>query len=404
MIQTKIFQIAVFAFILLGPCLFGPVRAQSPTTGKEVHAELKSSGGFDDEDFERLEKGDVVVKKLERTVKREVAMVGAVKLDYLFDLAVKGFRRTLESQKKGTSRQSGKFSIPAVTEDLNDLEFEEGELADLRECRIGRCEWNLSGDIIEALKRDVDWESPEANESAQKILKKLLSNYVREYSESGDGSLMVYRDSNLRVGLEEEYRDLLANLFWIDGREASFASYIRGFPANEPSGARSDYTWSEVKVGLKPVVMFTHSMSLEEGSGETGRLMSVSKQIFANHYFDSSLSVAVLVGVPAGKPNPASYLLFMSRSRASALRGKLSGLLRGLIESQAKGKLESFLKDTKKYTALASANADAALERKASRETASDGLALRGIFYVAVPILAILLGGFFYLLMRNRAG
>jgi len=108
--------------------------------------------------------------------------------------------------------------------------------------------------------------------------------------------------------------------------------------------------------------------------------------------------------VPAGDPNPASYLLFVTRSRASSLRGKLSGLLRGPIENQAKGRLESFLQDTKRYTALASANADAAKEREASKEAASDGLALRGIFYVAVPILAILLGVFFYLLMRNRAG
>lgn len=384
--------------------LAGAAPGQDVVTAETIRADLRRSGEFTEQEIERLEKGEIVVKELTRSVKREVALIGAVRIPFSFEMALKGFRRTVDSQKRNTSRQSGAFSLPVQADDLKDLAFGEGELADLRECRIGDCEWNLSAEIIEALRRDVDWESSDANSSAQNLLKKTLTEYVRRYSENGDPSLMVYRDTDLVVPLGDEYKDLMAKLYWIDERYPAFALYVRGYPSGKPEGAENDITWSAVKVGLKPVVMFTHSMSLRTGVGDAGSMYSVSKQIFANHYFDSSLGVAVLSGIPEGRRDSETYLVFVNRSRASALRGKLAGLLRGSIENQAKSKLSSFLKDTKHYAALASANADAELERKASTEAATTIPALGSIFYVAVPVIAILIGVFMFLLMRKRAG
>jgi hypothetical protein len=41
------------------------------------------------------------------------------------------------------------------------------------------------------------------------------------------------------------------------------------------------------------------------------------------------------------------YLVYMNRSRASALRGPMAGLRRSIIEHKAKGSLESNLRDIK---------------------------------------------------------
>jgi hypothetical protein len=236
------------------------------------------------------------------------------------------------------------------------------------------------------------------------LLKQMLVEYVRDYALRGEGALMTYADTDVRVSLAEEYRIIDEDLAWIGDGAPAFARFVRSYPREELSGATSVFDWSVVKIGLKPVLMINHTMSFGEKDGEGQRRFSVSRQIFANHYFDASLTIAMLVGVPSAGGGAESYLLFASRSRASALRGKLAGLLRGMIEDQAKGKLESFLEDTKKYTALAAANADAALEREATREAADPNTTLRGIFYIAVPVLAVALGVFVFLLMRKRAG
>jgi hypothetical protein len=384
-ITTAVFLLAAFAAT--------PSLAQLPDRLKE---RLRSSAEFTDEDIEKLAKGETVIREVKRSSRRDVALVGAVKLDYPFEIAEKGLSRTVETQKRRSSKETGSIEDPPKKKNsFEQLVFDEGDLADLKNCRVGDCEWNLSDGIITALRK-IDWDAPDAGERASRLLKQMLVEYVRDYALRGEGALMTYADTDVRVSLAEEYR--------IGDGAPAFARFVRSYPREELSGATSVFDWSVVKIGLKPVLMINHTMSFGEKDGEGQRRFSVSRQIFANHYFDASLTIAMLVGVPSAGGGAESYLLFASRSRASALRGKLAGLLRGMIEDQAKGKLESFLEDTKKYTALAAANADAALEREATREAADPNTTLRGIFYIAVPVLAVALGVFVFLLMRKRAG
>jgi hypothetical protein len=55
---------------------------------------------------------------------------------------------------------------------------------------------------------------------------------------------------------------------------------------------------------------------------------SDKKQICANHYFEASLGLTVVVPATQG-PDPSFYLLYFNRSRSDALNGGFSGLARG---------------------------------------------------------------------------
>jgi hypothetical protein len=60
-----------------------------------------------------------------------------------------------------------------------------------------------------------------------------------------------------------------------------------------------------------------------------------SKQIYASHYFESSLGLTVTVEVEES-PNPTFYLLYFNRSRSDGLRGGFSGLTRGIVKGRAR--------------------------------------------------------------------
>jgi hypothetical protein len=68
-----------------------------------------------------------------------------------------------------------------------------------------------------------------------------------------------------------------------------------------------------------------------------------SNQIYANHYFTSSLALAAFVSVPGATP----YMVYENRSRTDALFGPFSKIKRGIIENKSVAGLKSVLEHSK---------------------------------------------------------
>ena len=60
-----------------------------------------------------------------------------------------------------------------------------------------------------------------------------------------------------------------------------------------------------------------------------------SKGIYANHYFDASLGLTAFVH-DGDSEESQTYLIYINRSKADALRGVFGGLKRSLISSSLK--------------------------------------------------------------------
>jgi len=398
------FRFLIHIFAVFFVPLMAATAGNAQTISREAMLEeLKSRAGLTEADLRNLADGKVVIKELERKVKREVAFVGIVRVEFAFDLAKDGLARTVSTQRRDSATVSGRFSNPPVLSDLDSLEFEAKDLSELQDCRVGDCEWNLPESTIARLGSEVAWNSPASSSQASAILKKAILGYIDSYRKEGGRGLPVYRDAQIVVDLREEYEDLVSDLMVVDAFDKGFGDYVRDYPDGKPLDTRDVFNWTEVKIGFKPVVMVTHTMALERGSADSGMALSVSKQIFANHFFDSSLGITALFGFPATEGRPESYFILVNRSRAGALRGKLGGLLRGLIEDQAKGKIESFLTDAKRYTALASANRAADAEREAFREAEENTWLSDGRIWILIAAGLILVVIVIVLLLRRKA-
>jgi hypothetical protein len=72
-----------------------------------------------------------------------------------------------------------------------------------------------------------------------------------------------------------------------------------------------------------------------------------SKQLYASRYFDSSFALTLLVGEVGAGPRPASYLMYLNRSRTDQLGGLLGPIKRSVIEGRMLGGVKKTLEQTK---------------------------------------------------------
>jgi hypothetical protein len=85
---------------------------------------------------------------------------------------------------------------------------------------------------------------------------------------------------------------------------------------------------------MKPVVSVTHVSIYKRNTPSGLHVLIASKGIYATHYFEVSLGMTGFVQC-LSEPN-RSYLIYINRSRADALRGLLAGLKRSLISGSVR--------------------------------------------------------------------
>lgn len=327
----------------------GHVHSQASTFAL-IEKVLKEGAGFSGEDFESLANGEIVVRELSPEDPREIAFTGAVKIRAPRDVVFEAFRRAIEAQEKEIAISRGNFRKPPSGRDLAKLQIEDGEIRSLASCEKGDCDWSLSGELIDKIREGVDWNSGDSEARASDLFKEVLAGYTADYLKNGDGSLMVYEDDPEPLDLKDEYRSLLENLLLLDELAPEFLGYLREFPRKQLEGTDDFVSWSNVQIGLKPVIVNTHTIFYKKETGGTPQAFIISKQIYANHYFHSSLALTSFVSIPSGEGQFDTYVFFSSHSRTGALSGTLGQIARSAVDGQAESKLTSALEDTKRYT------------------------------------------------------
>jgi hypothetical protein len=95
------------------------------------------------------------------------------------------------------------------------------------------------------------------------------------------------------------------------------------------------------------VISITQVVIYQRDVENRKELLIATKQLFADHYFDSSLGTAILAQEPADSKLPGNYLVYVNQSRADAIKGFLTGLRRSIVESKSLTTLKTSLKTTK---------------------------------------------------------
>ncbi|HKS08874.1 MAG TPA: hypothetical protein VJS13_04955 [Pyrinomonadaceae bacterium] len=336
-----------------------PAAAQTSLT--ELQRLLHEKAAFEETDFAALQRGEPVVRSVPAQDKREVAVSGLVTLRANADEFLRSYRDGLTRKNNAAVMEIGTFAAAPTLADLESLTLEAEDLEDLKACVVGACELKLSAAMIQRFAREVDWQAPDYAQQATKLFKTMLVEYVKDYRTRGDAALIEYNDKQDQVRLIDEHQALT--------HSAGYLSEVLPRAASEMQPLEELLVWSKIKFGLKPVIAINH-VTIYKGDREFGpQILSVSKQIYANHYFNSSLALTGFVTV-AG---PTSYLVYENRSRADGLDGPLGKLKRGMVQKKAIDGLKSILEHSKilmegptmaRESAVASANSSGGWGRR----------------------------------------
>ena len=232
--------------------------------------------------------------------------------------------------------QIGTFSSPPQLRDIASLNVDDGELKRLRECRVEDCEVRLGADGIERIRREIDWHSSDASRNASSLVRQLLVDYVARYRQSGTEATMEYANREPRINVGRRIR--LADGCRHRSRRA-YAPRLRRHLLEYPKSSADKLTdfvyWSKELVRGRPVISITHVATAAAIDDSPVAFAIGSKQIYAMHYYDASLGLTLLVPDRTA-PSPATYVVYLNRSRIDLFDGMFGGVARRIVAGRAR--------------------------------------------------------------------
>ena len=316
-----------------------PGLARSQPIPGQPHAFLRTSAGFSSADLAQLDRGSPLAKVLD-TDRREVAVVGAVRIAASQAKLFERYRSASSVKTSDVVLETGRFSAPPVPEDLRDLHFEDYDLDTIRACKPGECGVRLSTRDMERFAHEVNWNAPNWRQQAGDLWRQLLTANATAYLASG--ALGDYRNKATPLDVAEEFKVLFDSSGYFEKISPEFLNYLRRFPAVHLDGTENTLYWSKDDIN-RPVTRVTHLSLYPAPAGSIRPSLIAAKQIYAAHYFDAGL------GLTCAFDDGASgfYMLSLNRVRTRSLTSFLRGAVRSIVQRRSRDAMEGILRSTK---------------------------------------------------------
>jgi hypothetical protein len=298
---------------------------------KDVEQYLLGLAKFTPADVSSFEAGQVIAKVAPGGVDGEVVAVAAVKIRSPRKQVVAYYGQMVAYVDGQVTRAFGKFSNPPALDDVKEMALAADEIAQLKSCKPRDCDLRIGGAAITKVRSAIDWNGPDPAGQVNALLRQLAVDYVSAYLKNGDAALVTYNDSSSPVSLKQQWQELSQGSPYFQQYNPALRDYLSQYPARQLAGTTDVLYWlNEQYGGLKPVLSIVHGV-IYDAPEQPDRTVIVQKQLYASHYYEGSLALAVAIDAPDG-----TYLLYANRSRGDLLKGGFGGLKRRLAGDQAR--------------------------------------------------------------------
>ena len=308
----------------------------------DVEQYLTRVAGFSKADVASLEGGNVIARVMPGATDTEVMVVAGVKIRASRDQTLAYYGQMVAYVDGTITTGFGRFSNPPTMADVARLTLDADDIAQLRSCRPGDCDLRIGGTALATIRAAVDWKAPDAAARANVQVRQAIVNYLASYMKSGDEALITYTDREQPMRLRQQWEGILGASPYFQQYSVPLREYLTQYPRRTLAGARDVLYWvQEDYTGLKPVLSLVHGVIYQDPA-IPDRTVVVQKQIYASHYYDGSLAVAVAISVTDGG-TPVTYLIYANRSRGDLLKGGFGGLRANIARNQARSAAEQTL-------------------------------------------------------------
>ena len=295
------------------------------------------------EERKTLLAGAPVTKMLDGDKGKEVGVFGAVWVNAPVRRYVEAVSDIEQFERGGGFTLTKRIGAPPTPEDFADMRLPDEDIKDLRKCRVGDCVVKLDAEAIQTLRAEVDWKSPDARATVDRIMQRFALTYVMGYLEGGNERLAIYRDHDRPTFVAEEFRTMIGQMPELTTYVPNLRRYLLEYPASLAAQPASFLYWQETNFGLRPTIRISHLSIWETADGTA----VASKMLYASHYFWTGLELRVLLPDPSR--GQGFWFVMVNRSRSDGLSGFTGRVIRGRVRSEVqKGMLAGLLATRKR--------------------------------------------------------
>ena len=316
--------------------------------GQSVQHWLQEAG-LSSKELAKLDSGEPLVWIPKADDPTEVTVLAIVHIG-VTAADIRGMARDVAGlvQRNEQVLQVGAFSDDPTWEDARDLQLPDGDIKDLKKCKVGDCAVKLTARGIESLHENVDWSASDQARQVNGYLAGWLVAYLRGYKEGGTKALAIYADKKDPQSVAEGLDILLRETDLLIEYDREFYQYVENYPAGEWPDAEHLFYWTVEDLSLKPTLLL-HHMTIRGGAENPDALM-VSKQIYASHYIQAGVKAYAALPASDDDPSKGVYVLLTQRLRFD---GGVGGIKRKLLEDGTKKAATSQLRSFKAFAEAA---------------------------------------------------
>ena len=316
------------------------VRTQS-SVGPAIEHFLTESFDFSSGHGTALAQGRPVVRSLPSSDAREIASVGAIRVDAAPAEYVARLRDITKFKRGENVAQIGTFSLQPVIGDVERLTLPDDDRRDLASCRRGRCAVQLPAGAMERIAQSVEWATARAAEQADRAFRAEMIRMATDYLELGEGGMPLYHDTLVTTSTANEFRSMVWDEPALLRQFDSLSEHLRRFPQRTP-GIDDLLYWSRETIGRAEVISITHLAIQAVPDRFPVAFVAASRQVYATHYFDASLGITVLLADPSAIMD-STVVVYANRSRLDVFGGLLGSMKRSIVASRSRAAMARFL-------------------------------------------------------------
>ena len=277
--------------------------------------------------------------------KREAALIALVRIDpagdEILDSEGSGWSALMDSPRLG-----GLYDSSKPDGGLDQLTFPEEDNDLFASCRVDNCRFKLDA---RGIQEAVQATAGKGDINALTVsVRNSLVRIMSDYQAGGPENLSPYADKPGSPSRSQPIRHLEASTQdWLQFYP-DLNHHLQTFPANEASSVTDRFQWNLSSVGLRETVLLEHVAWSEVGSQPGfGRALAL-RTLYASHYLEARLQIAMVLDGPTVLGQPGTFLLTIDRVHFDEDVGFIKkSLLKRALSKKAKERLSGLHQETR---------------------------------------------------------
>ena len=309
-------------------------------TPDEPYKFYREVAGLNEGQIAAIRSGKGVAKVIESPTPDEVYVFGSVYVEASPESYLK-LASDIDALRKLPSYLAiQSFSDPPQLSDLEGFTLEQQDITELKNCKAGNCQLQLPAEAIEEFQQSIDWSAPDVADRVNRLAQRLALQALTEYMKGGNTALGAYRDKKHPAAMAETFASLIGRFEALPVYLPELNEYLLEYPKAKSDNVRAAFYWEKVNFGLKPTFRIVQKVVYRGAIGKEPAYAVAEKQIYASHYFQTALDLAVCV---KDAQRSGFYIITVKGSKQAGLTGLKGSIVRKVAVDKTRSSLERVL-------------------------------------------------------------